>query len=128
MTENNYRLINMEDIVAEEVEWLWEGFIPVGKLTILQGDPGKGKTMAMLNLIAAFTTGRGMLEPPGGPAIREPINVIYQTAEDGLADTIKPRLIAAGADCSRVSVIDDGDKMLSMTDERLGHRGRACST
>lgn len=119
MTDNNYRLINMEDIVAEEVEWLWEGFIPIGKLTILQGDPGKGKTMAMLNLIAAFTTGRGMLEPPDSPVIREPINVIYQTAEDGLADTIKPRLIAAGADCSRVSVIDDGDKMLSMTDERL---------
>ena len=119
MEYNNYRLINMEDIVAEEVEWLWEGYIPIGKLTILQGDPGKGKTMAMLNLIAAFTTGRGMLEPPGSPVIREPINVIYQTAEDGLADTIKPRLVAAGADCSRVSVIDDGDKMLNMTDERL---------
>ena len=42
MTENNYKLINMEDIEAEDVEWLWEGFIPVGKLTILQGDPGKG--------------------------------------------------------------------------------------
>jgi RecA-family ATPase len=119
MEDNNYRLINMEDVVAEEVEWLWEGYIPIGKLTILQGDPGKGKTMAMLNLIAAFTTGRGMLEPPGSSMIREPINVIYQTAEDGLADTVKPRLEAAGADCSRVSVIDDRDKMLSMTDERL---------
>ena len=119
MTENNYKLINMEDIEAEDVEWLWEGFIPVGKLSILQGDPGKGKTMAMLNLIAAFTTGRGLLETPGSPMIREPINVIYQTAEDGLADTIKPRLIAAGADCRRVSVIDEGDQMLSMTDERL---------
>ena len=119
MTENNYKLINMEDIEAEDVEWFWEGFIPVGKLTILQGDPGKGKTMAMLNLIAAFTTGRGLLEPPGSPMIREPINVIYQTAEDGLADTIKPRLVAAGADCSRVSVIDEGEEMLSMTDERL---------
>jgi archaellum biogenesis ATPase FlaH len=119
MEDNNYRLINMEDVVAEEVEWLWEGYIPIGKLTILQGDPGKGKTMAMLNLIAAFTTGRGMLEPPWSSMIREPINVIYQTAEDGLADTVKPRLEAAGADCSRVSVIDDRDKMLSMTDERL---------
>ena len=75
--------------------------------------------MAMLNLIAAFTTGRGLLEPPGSPMIRDPINVIYQTAEDGLADTIKPRLVAAGADCSRVSVIDEGNQMLSMTDERL---------
>ena len=119
MAENNYKLINMDDIEAEEIEWLWEGFIPVGKLTILQGDPGKGKTMAMLNLIAAFTTGRGLLEPPGSPMIREPINVIYQTAEDGLADTIKPRLVAAGADCRRVSVIDEREEMLSMTDERL---------
>ena len=119
MAENNYKLINMDDIEAEEIEWLWEGFIPVGKLTILQGDPGKGKTMAMLNLISAFTTGRGLLEPPGSPMIREPINVIYQTAEDGLADTIKPRLVAAGADCRRVSVIDEREEMLSMTDERL---------
>ena len=119
MTENNYKIINMDDVEIEQVEWLWEGFIPVGKLTMLHGDPGKGKTMAMLNLIAAFTTGRALLDPPGSPQSREPINVIYQTAEDGLADTVKPRLVAAGADCSRISVIDEGEKMLSMTDERL---------
>ena len=119
MKENDYKLINMNDVEIEQVEWLWEGYIPVGKLTILQGDSGKGKTMAMLNLIAAFTTGRDLLDPPGSPQIREPINVIYQTAEDGLADTVKPRLVAAGADCSRVSVIDEGERMLSMTDERL---------
>lgn len=119
MKENDYKLINMNDVEIEQVEWLWEGYIPVGKLTILQGDSGKGKTMAMLNLIAAFTTGRDLLDPPGSSQIREPINVIYQTAEDGLADTVKPRLVAAGADCSRVSVIDEGERMLSMTDERL---------
>lgn len=84
MTENNYKIINMDDVEIEQVEWIWEGFIPVGKLTMLHGDPGKGKTMAMLNLIAAFTTGRALLDPPGSPQIREPINVIYQTAEDGL--------------------------------------------
>ena len=98
MKENDYKLINMNDVEIEQVEWLWEGYIPVDKLTILQGDSGKGKTMAMLNLIAAFTTGRDLLDPPGSPQIREPINVIYQTAEDGLADTVKPRLVAAGAD------------------------------
>ena len=107
MTENNYKIINMDDVEIEQVEWLWEGFIPVGKLTMLHGDPGKGKTMAMLNLIAAFTTGRALLDPPGSPQSREPINVIYQTAEDGLADTVKPRLVAAGADWSRISVIDE---------------------
>lgn len=117
--DNGYKLINMNDVEAEEVEWLWEGFIPIGKLTILHGDPGKGKTMAMLNIIAALTTGRDLFAPPGSPPVRDPINVIYQTAEDGLADTVKPRLMEAGADCSRVYVIDDSEKALSMSDERL---------
>lgn len=49
----------------------------------------------------------------------EPVNVIYQTAEDGLGDTIKPRLLSAGADCSRVMVIDDNDQALTMMDARL---------
>lgn len=49
----------------------------------------------------------------------EPVNVIYQTAEDGLGDTIKPRLLAAGADCSKVLVIDDSEQPLTMLDERL---------
>lgn len=121
MAEKDYKLIRMDDVEAEEVEWLWEGFIPVGKLTILQGDSGKGKTMAMLNIIAALTTGRDLLSPPGSPQISEPINVIYQTAEDGLGDTIKPRLLAAGADCSRVFVIDECEKALNMSDARLEH-------
>ena len=51
--------------------------------------------------------------------VLEPVNVIYQTAEDGLGDTIKPRLLSAGADCSRVMVIDDGDQALTMMDARL---------
>ena len=114
MTDNNHRLINMEDIVAEEVEWLWEGYIPIGKLTILQGDPGKGKTMAMLNLIAAFTTGRGMLEPPGSPQVREPINVIYKTAEDGLADTKQRR----GTGASLRGLSDSAGRILERTCER----------
>jgi hypothetical protein len=49
----------------------------------------------------------------------EPMNVIYQTAEDGLADTVKPRLEQAGADCSRISIIDESEKSISMVDERL---------
>lgn len=50
--------------------------------------------------------------------VTEPVNVIYQTAEDGLADTVKPRLELAGADCERIIVIDESDKSLSMVDER----------
>ena len=51
----------------------------------------------------------------------EPMNIIYQTAEDGLADTVKPRLENAGAGCTRILVIDESDKSLSMADERLEH-------
>lgn len=51
--------------------------------------------------------------------LTEPVNVIYQTAEDGLSDTVKPRLELAGADCEKISVIDESSKSLSMVDERL---------
>lgn len=112
-------IFSMEDIEAKEVEWLWQDFIPLGKVTILQGDPGEGKTTAMLQIIASLTTGRAIISSKDDPPITEPCNVIYQTAEDGLGDTIKPRLIAAGADCSRVKVIDDIERPLTLLDERL---------
>jgi RecA-family ATPase len=117
MTE--LKIINMNDVEIEEIEWLWQDFIPYKKLTIVQGDSGEGKTTALLQIIGSLTTGREIISAPGSPAVREPINVIYQTAEDGLGDTIKPRLVAAGADCSRVLVIDDSEKALTMSDERL---------
>ena len=65
--------------------------IPYGKITIIQGDPGEGKTTLVLHLAAALTRGKML----GSEEHQEPVTVIYQTAEDGLADTIKPRLIAA---------------------------------
>ena len=109
------KLINMKDVEVEEVKWLLYPFIPYGKVTIIQGDPGEGKTTLVLQIIARLTKGESVLkEEPS-----EPINVIYQTAEDGLGDTIKPRLIAADADCSKVLVIDDKDTPLTMRDIRL---------
>ena len=110
------KLINMKDVEIETIQWIWEPYIPYGKLTIVQGDPGEGKTTFVLSLIALLTTGRPL---PEHEATTEPISVIYQTAEDGLSDTIKPRLVAAGADCSRVLVIDDSEKELTMCDARL---------
>ncbi len=109
-------LIRMSDIEAKEVEWLWYPFIPYGKLTIIQGDPGDGKTTMVLNIAAAVSRGEGFDECMN---ITEPMNVIYQTAEDGLADTVKPRLEQARADCSRVLVIDETNKALSMLDKRV---------
>ncbi len=113
---NNLKLICMEDIEAKEVDWLWYPYIPYGKLTIIQGDPGEGKTTMVLQIVALFTKGEKL---PCDDREQKPANVIYQTAEDGLADTVKPRLMAAGADCSRVLVIDECCNSLSMTDGRL---------
>ena len=124
--EPNLKLINMEQVETEKIDWLLYPFIPFGKVTIVQGDPGEGKTTMVLQIIAKLTKGEAVL-PSGSdePALEEktmdlePVNVIYQTAEDGLGDTIKPRLLSAGADCSRVMVIDDNDQALTMMDARL---------
>lgn len=110
------KMIKMSEVDSQEVEWLWYPFIPYGKLTIIQGDPGDGKTTLVLNIAAKLSKGEGL---DGEMKIQEPVNVIYQTAEDGLADTVKPRLEMAGADCDKILVIDESDKSLSMTDERL---------
>ena len=110
------KLISIGEIKAEEVKWLWYPYLPRGKLTIVLGNPGEGKTTFVLAVIAALT--RGETRPENEKTL-EPLNVIYQTAEDGLADTIKPRLAAAGADCSRVLVIDESQQELTLCDERL---------
>ena len=111
------KLIHMEDVVSKEVEWLWYPYIPYGKITIIEGDPGEGKTTLVLKLAAALS--RDLPLPCGDDKEYEPIHIIYQTAEDGIEDTIKPRLEKAGADCSMIRVIDETDKELSMTDDRL---------
>lgn len=124
--EPNLKLINMEQVEVEKIDWLLYPFIPLGKVTIVQGDPGEGKTTMVLQIIAKLTKGEAVL-PSGSDEsaleektmVLEPVNVIYQTAEDGLGDTIKPRLLSAGADCSRVMVIDDNDQALTMMDARL---------
>ena len=123
--EPNLKLINMEQVEVERIDWLIYPFIPFGKVTIVQGDPGEGKTTMVLQIIAKLTKGESVLSGSDEPILEgktmalDPVNVIYQTAEDGLGDTIKPRLLAAGADCSRVMVIDDNDQALTMMDVRL---------
>lgn len=89
------RLINMEDVTVEQVEWLLYPFIPYGKVTIIQGDPGEGKTTMVLQIIAKLTKGEPVLPVKDGETETieqksNPVHVIYQTAEDGLGDTIKP--------------------------------------
>lgn len=115
-TKTELKMIKMSEVQSQEVEWLWYPFIPYGKLTIVQGDPGDGKTTLILNVAAKLSKGEGL---DSDMKLTEPMNIIYQTAEDGLADTVKPRLEMAGADCERIIVIDESRKSLSMADERL---------
>lgn len=114
--KDELKLISMSEIEAEEVKWIWYPYIPLGKVTIVQGDPGDGKTTFVLAFIALLTRGEALPECDSASA---PMSVIYQTAEDGLADTIKPRLESSGADCSRVLVIDESKRELTLCDERL---------
>ncbi len=115
-TKNGLQMMKMSEIQSQEVSWLWYPFIPYGKLTIIQGDPGDGKTTLVLNIAAWLSKGEGL---DSEMKLSEPVNVIYQSAEDGLADTVKPRLELARADCERILVIDEKEKSLSMVDERL---------
>ncbi len=116
MKEADVKMIKMSDVQTQPIEWLWYPFIPYGKLTIIQGDPGDGKTTLALNIAAKLSNGRGL---ENEIMTQEPVTIIYQTAEDGLADTVKPRLENAEADCRKILVIDESSKLLSMTDERL---------
>ena len=111
MQKKKNRLIRMSNIPSEQVQWLWYPYIPYGKVTIIQGDPGEGKTSFVLAMIALLTNGEPL---PEEETTNPPISVIYQSAEDGLADTIKPRLERSGADCSRVLVIDESDRELTL--------------
>ena len=109
------KIIRMSDVELTPVKWLWKPYLPFGKLSVLQGNPGEGKTYFAMHLAAACTNGKLL---PNMERM-EPFNVIYQTAEDGLGDTVKPRLIEAGADLDRVLVIDDSDVQLTLSDERI---------
>ena len=113
--KDSVKIIRMSDVELTPVEWLWKPYLPFGKLSVLQGNPGEGKTYFAMHLAATCTNGKLL---PNMERM-EPFNVIYQTAEDGLGDTVKPRLIEAGADLDRVLVIDDSDVQLTLSDERI---------
>ena len=105
------------DVQATSVHWLWYPFIAVGKITLLQGDPGDGKSTMMMNLIAELSTGG---KTPDGCKIGVPQKVIYQCSEDGVSDTIKPRLERCGADCRKIAFINEEVyNGLTLDDERI---------
>ena len=79
------KMIRMSEVRSQEVKWLWYPFIPYGKLTIIQGDPGDGKTTLVLNIAAKLSKGEHL---DNDMNVQEPVNVIYQTAEDGLGQDL----------------------------------------
>jgi hypothetical protein len=96
------RVVWAADVTPERVRWLWPGRLPFGKLSIIDGDPGESKSTLTLALAAYATTGTPM--PLCGLSGRqEPLTVVLLSAEDGMADTIVPRLLAHGADVTKVA-------------------------
>lgn len=102
-------MIKMSEVQSQEVSWLWHPFISYGKLAIIQGNPGGGKTTLALNIAAKLSKGESL---DSGMNFAEPLNIIYQSAEDGLADTVKPWLEQAGADCEKNSVIKENNNTI----------------
>ncbi len=100
----NAQVVCLSDVKPESVSWLWRGRIPFGKLTLLDGDPGLGKSTLSLDLAARLSVGGTM---PGDTTPVEAAATLLLTAEDGLADTVRPRLEAAGADVTRIHALRD---------------------
>ena len=102
-------IVRLSDVKPEQVAWLWPGRIALGKLTLIAGDPGLGKSFLTLDMAARVSRGRAWPDAPG--VTTTPGGVVLLSAEDGIADTIVPRLIAAGADlgtteCPRIIALE----------------------
>lgn len=106
------------DIETKSVRWLWPGWLPIGKLAILEGDPGLGKTLVWNYLVAAFSRQRGLL-PDGRRFECGPIASLVVSAEDDYADTVVPRVEAAGADLEWIATMplrrDDEGNVIPFT-------------
>jgi len=110
--------ICLSDIEPLRTSWTWEPYIPAGKITVIQGDPGAGKTFFTLYLATIVSRGdffpeEDLFEP------RKPAAVVYQTAEDGIADTIVPRLKKMNPNFDNIFCIDETEQGLTLSDARI---------
>ena len=111
-------IVKASEITPKEVKWLWYPYIPFGKVTLLQGDPGDGKSKLMLTLSALLSQGKPLPFTDESEA-HEPMNVIYQTTEDDADDTVVPRFIASDGDRERLIFISENKKNLTFGDNRI---------
>lgn len=114
-------LTRMSDVTPRPVQWLWPGWIALGKLAIIDGDPGLGKSLATLDIAARVSTGRAMPGDCRGELFATAAGVVLLTAEDDPADTLRPRLDAARADVSRIIALEgvrteEGERMPRLSD------------
>ena len=107
-------LIRLSDVPVTRVRWLWPGRFALGKLSLIIGDPSTNKSTLLMDIMARVTSGRGW--PDGRDVLNEPGNCMLLTAEDGLGDTVHPRIIAAEGDASKVFVI----KHTNVVPEKVG--------
>lgn len=103
------------DVTSRKIDWLWYPYIPFGKITVIQGDPGEGKTTFVLSLLSIISNGEKLPFSDN----RVSGKVIYQNTEDDNSDTIKPRLELHQADCSNICFIEKRSDSLSLDSDEL---------
>ena len=110
-------VVKASEIEPKEVKWLWYPYIPFGKVTLLQGDPGDGKSKLMLSIAALLSKGEPL--PFTETEENEPMTIIYQTTEDDADDTVVPRFNSAGGNGENLIFIREDEKSLSFGDNRI---------
>lgn len=103
-------MVPVEKVARQSVSWLWQDRIPAGRLSIIMGDPGVGKTGLCCDLAARISNGKQL---PGGSEDR-PRNVLFYSAEDSTADTLRPRFEDAGGDVSRIFVLSEDSETFDL--------------
>lgn len=120
--ENKKELICFDELEPTKVEWLWFPYIPFGKVTILQGYPGCGKSTFILSLAAALSKG---LNLPLSEIKHDPCNIVYQNTEDGLEDTVLPRFLLAQGDTHKLFTINEKERFVTFDDVRIAETIKA---
>jgi hypothetical protein len=113
--ETAFNFVRYSTIEPEAIRWLWPGYLAARKLTMLNGEPGHGKSVVSLDIAARITTGRPW--PDGQPNNIRPSSVLLLTEEENPADTILPRFIAAGGDRERLISLQSRDRLFRIEDD-----------